>query len=51
MGVMQNVEQSLIEVAIGEAKYEHVYRSLVWRIPMLPEKHHGETADLTNLCN
>jgi len=41
MGIVQNTEQSLIEVAIGDAKYEHVYRSLVWRIPRLPEKHHG----------
>lgn len=40
MGVVQNIENSLIEVAIGEAKYEHVYRSLVWRIPRLPERHH-----------
>ena len=41
MGAVQHTEQTLIEVAIGEAKYEHVYRSLVWRIPRLPEKHHA----------
>lgn len=41
MGAVQNVEDSLIEAAIGDAKYEHVYRALVWRIPRLPEKHHG----------
>uniref|UniRef100_A0A0N5AIT8 MHD domain-containing protein n=1 Tax=Syphacia muris TaxID=451379 RepID=A0A0N5AIT8_9BILA len=39
-GVVQNLDNSLIEVAIGEAKYEHVYRALVWRIPRLPERHH-----------
>ncbi|KAI1719136.1 adaptor complexes medium subunit family domain-containing protein [Ditylenchus destructor] len=38
MGAVQHTEQTLIEVAIGEAKYEHLYRSLVWRIPRLPEK-------------
>ncbi|VDM44781.1 unnamed protein product [Toxocara canis] len=41
MGTVQNIENSLIEAAIGEAKYEHVYRALVWRIPRLPEKHHA----------
>uniref|UniRef100_A0A7E4UXB1 PH domain-containing protein n=1 Tax=Panagrellus redivivus TaxID=6233 RepID=A0A7E4UXB1_PANRE len=41
MGTVATTEQSLIETAIGEAKYEHVYRSLVWRIPRLPEKHHA----------
>lgn len=40
MGTMQNIDSTLIEVAIGEAKYEHIYRSLVWRISRLPEKHH-----------
>lgn len=28
-------------MAIGDAKYEHVHRALVWRIAKLPEKHHG----------
>ena len=41
LGAVQSNEANLIEVAIGEAKYEHVYRSLVWRIPRLPEKHHA----------
>jgi hypothetical protein len=35
MGAVQHTENTLIEVAIGEAKYEHVYRALVWRIPRL----------------
>lgn len=39
--MQQQTENTLIEVAIGEAKYEHVYRALVWRIPRLPEKHHA----------
>uniref|UniRef100_A0A5S6R562 MHD domain-containing protein n=1 Tax=Trichuris muris TaxID=70415 RepID=A0A5S6R562_TRIMR len=40
MGMVQPIDSSLMEVAIGDAKYEHVYRSLVWRIPRLPEKNH-----------
>ncbi|VDK67078.1 unnamed protein product [Onchocerca ochengi] len=41
MGTVHNVDNSLIEAAIGEAKYEHVFRALVWRIPRLPEKYHA----------
>ncbi|VDO21728.1 unnamed protein product [Haemonchus placei] len=41
LGAVQSNETNLIECAIGEAKYEHVYRSLVWRIPRIPEKHHA----------
>uniref|UniRef100_A0A0K0FIJ4 Protein stoned-B (inferred by orthology to a D. melanogaster protein) n=1 Tax=Strongyloides venezuelensis TaxID=75913 RepID=A0A0K0FIJ4_STRVS len=40
IGAVTQTTSSMIEVAIGEAKYEHLYRSLVWRIPRLPEKHH-----------
>ncbi|CEF61741.1 Protein stoned-B [Strongyloides ratti] len=40
IGAVTQTSSSMIEVAIGEAKYEHLYRSLVWRIPRLPEKHH-----------
>ncbi|XP_002739240.1 uncharacterized protein LOC100378087 [Saccoglossus kowalevskii] len=29
----------LMEVSVGSAKYEHAYKSLVWRIPRLPEKN------------
>ncbi|VDK87719.1 unnamed protein product [Litomosoides sigmodontis] len=41
MGTVHNVDNSLIEAGIGEAKYEHVFRALVWRIPRLPEKYHA----------
>ncbi|TKR57517.1 hypothetical protein L596_030770 [Steinernema carpocapsae] len=50
MGAMQTTDSSLIEVAIGEAKYEHVYRALVWRIPRLPEKHHAAYKRHLLLC-
>lgn len=42
LGAAQTLEQQLIEASTGIAKYEHVFRSLVWRIPKLPERHHGE---------
>jgi hypothetical protein len=32
---------SLIEVDVGSAKYEHVYRCIVWRIARLPDRNHG----------
>ncbi|VDN08040.1 unnamed protein product [Thelazia callipaeda] len=50
MGTVQNVENSLIEAAIGEAKYEHLYRALVWRIPRLPEKYHAAYKDHLLRC-
>lgn len=33
---------SMMEADCGVAKYEHLYKAIVWRIPRLPEKHHGE---------
>ncbi|PAA87868.1 hypothetical protein BOX15_Mlig001847g2 [Macrostomum lignano] len=32
---------SIMEADTGVAKYEHLYRAIVWRIGRLPEKHHG----------
>ncbi|GFN97739.1 Ap-1 complex subunit mu-2 [Plakobranchus ocellatus] len=32
---------ALMEASVGSAKYEHLYRSVVWRIPRLPERNHG----------
>jgi len=36
-----NLNQALMEADVGTAKYEHVYRSIVWRIPRLPLRNHG----------
>lgn len=38
MGTVQQNDPCLIEVGTGEAKYEHLYRALVWRIGRLPDK-------------
>jgi len=32
---------SLIEVSAGLAKYEHVFKAIVWRIDQLPERNEG----------
>jgi len=32
---------ALLEASAGQAKYEHAFRSLVWRIPRLPKEGHG----------
>lgn len=31
----------MIEVTAGQAKYEHAYHSIVWRIPRLPKDGQG----------
>ncbi|KAL4238247.1 hypothetical protein ACF0H5_002960 [Mactra antiquata] len=36
-----NVNQALMEADVGTAKYEHIYRSIVWRIPRLPIRNQG----------
>ena len=33
---------NLIEVSTGLAKYEHLFRAVVWRIPRLPERNEGK---------
>jgi len=40
---------SLIEVSAGLAKYEHVFKAIVWRIDQLPERNEG-TDGSTELC-
>jgi hypothetical protein len=35
-------ESTLLETSAGVAKYEHVFHSLVWRIPRLPKEGQGE---------
>jgi hypothetical protein len=37
------LESSLLEVSAGQAKYEHAFRSLVWRIPRLPKEGQGRS--------
>lgn len=41
IGAAQPLDTSLIEVSTGQAKYEHAYRAVVWRIPRLPKEGQG----------
>ncbi|KFM60190.1 Protein stoned-B, partial [Stegodyphus mimosarum] len=41
IGAAQNLDTSLIEVSAGQAKYEHVFHAVVWRIPRLPKEGQG----------
>lgn len=43
MGAAQNLDPSLIEVSAGQAKYEHVFHAVVWRIPRLPKEGQGKS--------
>jgi len=36
---------SLIEVSAGLAKYEHVFKAIVWRIDQLPERNEGRWSE------
>lgn len=38
---METLQESLIEVTSGQAKYEHHHKSLVWRCPRLPKDGQG----------
>ena len=41
LGSAQNPEPQMIEVTAGQAKYEHAFHSIVWRIPRLPKEGQG----------
>uniref|UniRef100_A0A0X3NIJ4 Protein stoned-B n=1 Tax=Schistocephalus solidus TaxID=70667 RepID=A0A0X3NIJ4_SCHSO len=42
---------SLLEASIGLAKYEHIYKSVVWRIPRVPEKNEASYRPHLLTCN
>ena len=42
LGTTQNIEPTLLEASAGQAKYEHAFHSLVWRIPRLPKDGQGK---------
>ncbi|RWS23528.1 protein stoned-B-like protein [Leptotrombidium deliense] len=41
LGATHNIEPTLLEASAGQAKYEHAFHSLVWRIPRLPKEGQG----------
>lgn len=42
LGTMETLQENLIEVTSGQAKYEHQHRAIVWRCPRLPKEGQGE---------
>lgn len=42
LGTVETLQESLIEVTSGQAKYEHQHRAIVWRIPRLPKEGQGK---------
>lgn len=42
LGTMEHLQESLIEVTSGQAKYEHHHRAIVWRCPRLPKDGQGK---------
>ncbi|KAK4886737.1 hypothetical protein RN001_003008 [Aquatica leii] len=41
LGTMETLQESLIEVTSGHAKYEHQHKAIVWRCPRLPKEGQG----------
>ncbi|XP_065347518.1 LOW QUALITY PROTEIN: protein stoned-B-like [Cloeon dipterum] len=41
LGTVDTLDQSLIEVTSGSAKYEHQHHAIVWRIARLPKEGQG----------
>ncbi|XP_017487254.1 PREDICTED: protein stoned-B [Rhagoletis zephyria] len=41
LGAVDTLQESLIEVTSGQAKYEHHHRAIVWRCPRLPKEGQG----------
>ncbi|VDM17014.1 unnamed protein product [Hydatigera taeniaeformis] len=42
---------SLLEASIGSAKYEHLFKAIVWRIPRVPEKNEASCRPHLLTCN
>ncbi|KAF0308191.1 Protein stoned-B [Amphibalanus amphitrite] len=50
LGAVDTLEQSLMEVSSGSAKYEHHHRAIAWRIPRLPKEGQGAYTNHTFSC-
>ncbi|KAK3914989.1 Protein stoned-B [Frankliniella fusca] len=50
LGAVDTLEQSLLEVTSGQAKYEHQHRSIVWRVARLPKEGQGAYTTHTLTC-
>ncbi|XP_050307877.1 protein stoned-B [Anthonomus grandis grandis] len=50
LGTVDNLQESLIEVTSGQAKYEHQHRAIVWRCPRLPKEGQGAYTTHNMVC-
>ncbi|XP_045478878.1 LOW QUALITY PROTEIN: protein stoned-B-like [Harmonia axyridis] len=50
LGTMDTLQESLIEVTSGQAKYEHQHRAIVWRCPRLPKEGQGAYTTHNMVC-
>ncbi|XP_030763602.1 LOW QUALITY PROTEIN: protein stoned-B-like [Sitophilus oryzae] len=50
LGTMDALQESLIEVTSGQAKYEHQHRAIVWRCPRLPKEGQGAYTTHNMVC-
>lgn len=50
LGAVDTLQESLIEVTSGQAKYEHHHRAIVWRCPRLPKEGQGKLT-FSHLCS
>lgn len=49
LGAVDTLQESLIEVTSGQAKYEHQHRAIVWRMPRLPKEGQGTILPLVTI--
>ncbi|KAL7026633.1 hypothetical protein ACKWTF_005109 [Chironomus riparius] len=50
LGTVETLQESLIEVTSGQAKYEHHHRAIVWRCPRLPKEGQGAYTTHQLIC-
>ncbi|GBP22309.1 Protein stoned-B [Eumeta japonica] len=50
LGTVETLQESLIEVTSGQAKYEHQHRAIVWRMPRLPKEGQGAYTTHNLVC-
>ncbi|EFA02108.2 Protein stoned-B-like Protein [Tribolium castaneum] len=50
LGTVDTLQESLIEVTSGQAKYEHQHRAIVWRCPRLPKEGQGAYTTHNMVC-
>lgn len=50
LGTVDTLQESLIEVTSGQAKYEHHHRAIVWRCPRLPKEGQGAYTTHQMVC-